>query len=229
MSALRSSKGRLATLLAALLLSLLALPQPAPALTGDASAGRWTLAETNINPIDAPTEFVVGVTPDYYESPRFDGTFDRYTVAWNEISHASRSVERGFEFWNVTSSVAFQPPPSFLIPGEVITLHASGSVSGSYVDDWNPFDQFEIRADGVQLEGDTLFWLGINPNLNPSSGSISPQFTVPDPWSEDAEIRINAFYWNCAACVVEWVFQPEAAAPTTTTTSTTPATAPPTT
>ncbi|MEA2002525.1 MAG: carboxypeptidase-like regulatory domain-containing protein, partial [Actinomycetota bacterium] len=45
----------------------------------------------------------------------------------------------------------------------------------------------------------------------------------------DADLRINAFYWNCAACVVEWVFQPEAAAPTTTTTSTTPATAPPTT
>ncbi len=221
---------RVSALLAAASLALLALPQPLPATAADAPPGRWTLAETNINPSDAPTEFVVGVTPGYYESPRFDGTYDRYSVSWDTISHNSSSVERDYEYWNVSSSVNFQPPPSFMIAGETITLHASGSMTGSFQDDSSPMDQFEFRAEGVNLEGETYLWLGINPNAGPSSGSLSPEFVVPEPWGEDAEIRISAFYWNCAACWVEWVFRPDAAAPattaptnpTTTTTTTTP-------
>ena len=101
----------------------------------------------------------------------------------------------------MSSNVTFDTPPPVLTPGEVITLNASGSVSGSAEGDWNPGEQFEYRADGVDLEGETYLSMGINPELGPTSGSVSPQFPVPAPWGETAEIQIHAFYWNCAACL----------------------------
>lgn len=214
---------RIPALLAAAALALTVVPQIAPAGAADAPAGRWTLEETNINPFDAPTEFVVGVTPNYYESPRFDGTFDRYTVAWNNISHSRASVDRGYEYWSMTTNVDFQPPPAFLIAGETITLHASGTASGIFADNGNPFDQFHFTADGVQLVGENYMWLGINSQYGPATGTVSPEFVVPAPSSPDAEIRIWASFWNCEACLVEWVFRPDTAATTTTTTTTAPA------
>lgn len=229
MGAMRSPKSRTAVLLGALLVTLLVSPQPVPAQAGDAPADRWVLVETRVNPNGAPTEFVVGVTPNYYESPRFDGKFDRYTVTATGISSQKRDVDHGFESWNMTSDVTFGTPPAVLIPGEVITLQASGSVGGSADGAWNPGEQFEFRADGVTLEGETYFAMGLNADAGPTSGSVSPHFTVPDPWDEDAEIRIRAFYWNCASCLVEWVYHPDLAPPSPTTTTVAATTVPPTT
>jgi len=89
----------------ALLLPLLLLPRPAPA-----QAARWVLAGTIVNPTDAPTELVVGVTPDYYESPRFDGTYQRYTVSPTVLAANARSVERDFGYWDVTISFTIESP-----------------------------------------------------------------------------------------------------------------------
>jgi len=185
---------------------------PAIAAEGD----RWVLAETRVNPNGAPAEFVSGVTPNYFGDPRFDGKFDRYTVTATGISSHRRDVDYGVELWNMESKVTFDTPPAVMIPGEVVTLSASGSVSGTENADWNPGEQFEIRADGVTLEGETYFAMGITPQRSPSSGSISPWFTVPPPSAEGVEIRIHAFYWNCAACSVEWVYRADIAPPQTT-------------
>ena len=187
-----------------------------------AEGDRWVLVEVLVNPNGAPTEFVSGVTPNYFGDPRFDGKFDRYTVTATSISSHRRDVDYGVEFWNMKSNVTFDTPPAVAIPGEVVTLNASGSVSGTENAEWNPGEQFEFRADGVTLEGETYFAMGITPQRSPSSGSVSPQFTVPSPSSEDAEIRIYAFYWNCASCSVVWVYRAELAPPEATSTGTEP-------
>jgi len=201
----------------AALLPLLMLPRPVPAQ----EETRWVLVETNVNPAGAPTEFVVGVTPNYYESPRFDGTYQRYTVSPALLGSNWRSVEREFVFWDVTISFAIDPPPPVLIPGETVTLGASGTASGFYADAWNPFEQFEFRAEGANLDGEAFMAVGVNPDLAPTSGSVAPTLAVPEPWSEDAEIQIVAGMWNCAACSVVWVYRPEITAPPDITTSTT--------
>jgi len=209
-------------LFAALLLPLLVVPRAAPA-----QESTWVLTETIVNPTGAPTEFIVGTTPNYYESPRFDGTYERYTVSPALLGMNWRSVEREFVFWDVTISFAIDPPPPVLIPGETITLGASGTASGFYADAWNPFGQFEFRAEGANMEGETFMAVGVNPDLVPISGVVNPTFVVPEPWSDEAEIRIVAGMWNCAACSVVWVYRPEMAAPTTTAQVTTSTSSPP--
>ncbi len=212
------ARGVVFVLFASLLSISLQPPTPAPAAQSD---DQWVLTETLVNPDNHPTEFVVGVTPDYYESPRFDGKYQRYTVTATGFSSQNRDVDRGVESWNVSSSTTFDSPPPVLIPGDVVALQASGSMSGSAVDSYNPGEQFEFRADGATLEGETYFSMGINPEGGPTSGSVSPQFTAPTPWGETAEIQIHAFYWNCGACLVTWVYQPQIAPPPTTAPSTT--------
>jgi len=201
----------------AALLALLMLPRAAPAQ----EETRWVLVETNVNPAGAPTEFVVGTTPNYYESPRFDGTYERYTVSPALLGNNSRSVERESVFWDVTISFTIDPPPPVLIPGETVTLRASGTASGFYADAWNPFEQFEFWAEGADLEGEAYMAVGINPDLARTSGAVAPTFVVPEPRSEEAEIHIVAGMWNCAACSVVWVYRPEIADPPDTTSSTT--------
>jgi uncharacterized Zn-binding protein involved in type VI secretion len=48
---------------------------------------------------------------------------------------------------------------------------------------------------------------------------VAPTFVVPEPSDDDAEIRLTAGLWNCAACSVIWVYRPEMAPPSTTTTT----------
>lgn len=208
------------TLLACVLLALLALPGPIQARQG---ASRWVLAETLVNPAGAPTEFEVGVTPTYYESPRFDGTFERYAVSAGSIVADVRSVDYGVEYWNATISFSIQPPPGVLTPGETVTLRAQGNGSGSHAPGWGTGFWFEFWGDGVQLEGEKKMGVGINPELWQTAASVAPTFRVPEPWGDEAEIRLTAGLWNCSACSVVWVYRAEVAPPETTT-STPPAT-----
>jgi len=198
----------------AVLLPVVLKAVSARAATGDT----WVLSETRVNPGNEQTEFVAGPsgTPQYFNEPRFEGKFQRYTIAATSITSHNRDVDHGIEHWNMTSQTSFDTPPSVLVPGEVVTLSASGSASGSALDEWTAGEQFEFRADGVTLEGETYFSITINSATAPSSGSVSPKFTVPVPWSDDAEIVIKAFYWNCASCLVEWVYRADVAPPTTT-------------
>ncbi|MCL1593687.1 MAG: hypothetical protein M3132_04965 [Actinomycetia bacterium] len=188
-----------------------------------ATGDTWVLSETRINPGNEQTEFVAGPggTPKYFNEPRFEGKFQRYTITATSISSHNRDVDYELEHWNMTSQTSFDTPPSVLTPGEVVTLDASGSATGSALDPWTAGEQFEFRADGVTLEGESYFAITINSPTAPSSGSVSPQFTVPSPWSDDAEIVIKAFYWNCASCLVEWVYKADVAPPTTTSPPTT--------
>jgi len=205
---------RRALLTALVLFPLLMLPDPIQARQGES---RWVLTETLVNPENAPTEFEVGVTPTYFESPRFDGTFERYAVSAGSIVANVRSVDHGVEYWNATISFSIEPPPAVLTPGETVTLRAQGNGSGSHAPGWGAGFWFQFWGDGVQLEGEQKMGVGINPELWQTAGSVAPTFRVPEPWGDEAEIRLAAGLWNCGACSVVWVYRAEFAPPETTT------------
>ncbi len=195
------------------LVCVLAIPGAAPRSVAQ-SEGRWVLTETLANPYGQPTEFVVGVTPGFYESPRFDGSFSRYTVTELGISSHHRWVEREFQYYDATFDVVFDAAsPAEMEPDEVVSLEASGSANGVYEADSNIVEHFEFRVEMVRsdtdqgapvaLDGQPDMWLGINPAGAPSSGRVTPNFVVP-PVAEGLELRISAGFWNCAACSVEW-------------------------
>ena len=91
------------------------------------ATGQWRLVATNINPLDEPYDFVVGVTPNYYESPRFDGTFSKNTVSATAMVGRDRSVEREYQFYDMTTKVSIVGPPATMVPGKTITLEATGN------------------------------------------------------------------------------------------------------
>ncbi len=201
-------------LLLAVVLPLLALSVPAPT-----QGSRWVLAETIVNPENAPVEFVVGTTPGYFESPRFDGTYQFYTVSPTVLADRTRSVDHGFQWYDVTISFSVEPPPPVLVPGDRVTLRASGTGSGTFETGQNPYEQFQFWGEGVDLEGEAFMAVGVNSAIGQTSASVAPTFVVPEPSGDDAEIRLYSGLWNCAACSVIWVYRPEMAPPSTTTTA----------
>jgi uncharacterized Zn-binding protein involved in type VI secretion len=198
----------------AVVLPLLAVSVPAAT-----QGNRWVLAETIVNPENAPVEFVVGTTPAYYESPRFDGTFQYLTVSPTVLADRLRFVDHGYQWYDVTISFSVEPPPPVLVPGERVTLRASGTGSGTFDTGQNPYEQFQFWGEGVTLEGEAYMAVGVNSAIGRTSGSVAPTFVVPEPSAEDAEIRIYSGLWNCAACSVVWVYRPEMAPPYSTTTA----------
>lgn len=187
-----------------------------PAQSGDTTVepagdpAEWRLAATNINPLDAPTEFVVGVTPDYYESPRFDGTFSRNTVSATAMVGHDRSVEREYQYYDMTTTISIVGPPATMASGDTITLEATGTASGPFDGVANPGWRFSFESEGsVALEGERGFAVGLNPEYyDERTVTVTPSFVVPIPRSSDDEFRIHAF-GQCDACWVEWIFRPD--------------------
>lgn len=202
-----SISGRTIALFAAVL-AMAALAALASADEAVAQQEAWVLDEIVINPEGHPTDFVVGETPDFYESPRYDGTFERYELSDTAMVHRSRRVDRGEERWNMTTQISMTGPPEVLVAGDEVTVAATAVATGS-AGVWNPFDQFEFRSAGVGLSGERFMAVGLNPAHYPPTAAVSPTFTVPAPWSDEAEIRIAGLLWNCAACSVEWVYRPD--------------------
>ena len=64
--------------------------------------------------------------------------------------------------------------------------------------------QFEYRAKGINLKGDTQAVTGSNAKPPFRTMSISPYFIVPK--IRQGTIEIYAFLWNCGACNVTWVY-----------------------
>lgn len=193
----------------ALFTAVLAMATVAAVAMADEAAAQqeaWVLDEIIINPDDHPTEFVVGETPGFFESPRYDGTFERYEITDEAIVHRSRRVDTGEERWNMTTTVAITGPPEVLVAGDEATVAATAVATGS-AGVWNPFDQFEFRSEGVGLIGERFMAVGLNPAYYPQTAAVNPTFTVPVPWSDEAEFRIAGVLWNCAACSVQWVYR----------------------
>ena len=65
----------------------------------------------------------------------------------------------------------------------------------------------------MSLRGDTALVVGLG-GRELANASVAPSFAVPSATSADAELRIDAFLWNCGAGNVTWVYRPaEAPAP----------------
>ncbi len=164
----------------------------------------WLLARTEINPRKEPTHFEVGVTPNYFSSPRFDGKYEIYTVSEEAITYATRDVDGGTEYHKAEFTAALSKPPKMIFPGENITLTASVSGSGSSKDDAGGCSaalRFEYRVAGAKLSGETKYTICLD--FKPKT--ITSQFTAPK--THGGELAVDAFLWNCGACNVRWVYK----------------------
>lgn len=177
--------------------------------TAAADELHWVLRETRINPDQAPTEFYGGgITPNYFTETRFKGKSDVYSVSETTITHASRDVDGGREFHNVTFTADFDKPESVIEPGETVTLKAKASGSGSVQQGAGGVGIiFEYFGEGVNLKGDTQAATSIQKDFATDSSEAS--FTVPNATKEGQQFTVQAVLWNCAACKVEWVYRVE--------------------
>lgn len=168
-----------------------------------AGAPHWVLAETLVNPNREPTDFVVGVTPNYF-SDRFNGSFERYSVTETSITYARRWQDRGTLQCDATVGVTFSPPPRELVPGQTVSLTASFAYRGVAPAD-NPLIRFEFRGQGFRVTGTPLLiYAPFNPDYRGGS-SLGASFVVPRVHRGD--ISLSAFLWNCGACNVTWVYR----------------------
>jgi hypothetical protein len=190
------------------------LPCPGTAVTGTTRTGtpgpeaqpvtpQWVLVETRINPDNAPTEFVVGVTPGY-SSERFNGSFERWSVTESGLTYNRRWQDRGALQCDVTLGAHFSPPPRALLPGQTVDLAASFTHRGVAPAD-NPVIRFEFRGQGFTVSGTPLLtYAPFAPDYR-GGASVRTSFTVPRV--HGGEIRLMAFLWNCGACNVTWVYR----------------------
>jgi hypothetical protein len=95
--------------------------------------------------------------------------------------------------------------PREMIPGENITLSADltgeGDSYGSYFGSCSAAMRFEYRADGINLQGDRMYTMC----MDFKEKELNPWFIVPEV--SDREMSIVAFFWNCGACNVRWVYK----------------------
>ena len=174
----------------------------------ETSEPTWELVETLINHENRPTEFIVGVTPNYF-SPRNDGSFNKYTIEetyfihkcyWKDhVGTPSESIQVDVEM-----RADFTKPPEILVPGEKITLKATVSGTGTIYSGSSGII-FEYRADGINLRDTTQVRTGATAESPFRTYSISPYFVVPETHS--GEISIVAFLWNAGAVNVRWVYR----------------------
>jgi beta-lactam-binding protein with PASTA domain len=158
---------------------------------------KWVLVKTIVNAENKPTE---SAPP----GPRFRGSFTRWGVKETSLSKRERSVNNGYEYYNVTIQADFDKPPRELFPGDTVNLRATATASGT-VNQYDSGIQFEYRADGISLQGNTNFQFSFNQSSRGGRPSITTHFVVPETHS--GEISIVAFLWNCDPCNVRWVYQ----------------------
>jgi beta-lactam-binding protein with PASTA domain len=163
----------------------------------------WVLVETRINPTREPTDFVVGVTPNFY-SDRNNGSFRRWSVGETNMTYSSRWQDHGYLELDVSIGVDFTGPPAQLVPGQTVNLSATFSHRGT-VNSGNPGIAFEYRGDGIGVSGPAGHTYSPWAPEFRGVSSISPNFQVPAV--HGGQIALTAFLWNCGACNVTWVYE----------------------
>jgi len=154
-------------------------------------------------------EYIVGVTPHYY-SARYQGSFHKFTSGKTFFTHQCLWKDRVGTPGEVvevdaTMRADFRDLPSILVPEETIYIPISVSGSG-YSPRSLTFIQFEIRAEGVALIGETQAKTGSAANPPFKEVSIKPYFKVPIPNERSGKIKITAFLWN-DPCSVTWTYE----------------------
>ncbi len=180
----------------------------APSGDQEIQGPHWILDETIVNPEKLPLEYRGGGSdPTFFPEERFKDMFVIYKVSKDGFTVNDRWRDREYEAWNVTISFDWDPLPQVLIPGDTVTLGASGRGSGTYDAGRNPFERFQYSSKGVALEGDVYMEVGVNPSMAETSATLTPSFIVPEPASAKAEIQITAGLWNRGPCSVTWVYK----------------------
>jgi hypothetical protein len=178
----------------------------------ETSEPKWELVKTVINHENRPTEIIVWDAANFFYSPRYNGSFDKYTIEETYFIHKryfKDHVGTPYESLDVDVEMRadFTKPPEILVPGENITLKATVSVtdtSGWW--GWGPGIRFEYRAVGINLRNITEAIIGGSGSEPPfSTYSISPYFVVPETHS--GEISIVARLWNVGAANVRWIYR----------------------
>lgn len=165
---------------------------------------RWVLVDTLINPYDALTEFIAGVTPDWFTEDRFAGKMATYTVTSTSISWHDVDVDHGYTSWDITLTSTFEEPPAEMNPGDTVSLNVTFSHSGT-VDSGSPGARFWYSGDGVTMDTpDTLPYFPWDAGF---TGIDSATYTFTVPPVSGAQIEIYASWWNCPACLVTWVYE----------------------
>ncbi len=171
----------------------LATPTPLPPTPEPLT---WVLAETRINPANAPLEDTS--KEDYNAS--YTGSIDAWVVTETSITAQKRTIYLNEALTDATSTFNFDAPPRELVPGETFELNASGTMSVSAAIQ-PPFEQFQYSLNGNQVAGS---YFTVKPDVLSDSSSI--QLTTPSGSPGD-EFTIAALLWNCPACHVVWVYR----------------------
>ena len=177
----------------------------------------WKLVETRINPGNEPTEFIVGVTPNYYSSSDLTvinkmwvGTSENYTIEETYFIHKRHMVKYRSVLADCEMRADFTKPPEILVPGKKITLKARVSGTGTSPGIGSNI-RFTYRDEGINLRDETSVSTGSGDKPPFSTRSISPYFVVPETHS--GEISIHAFLWNVGAADVIWVYRAQDSTP----------------
>lgn len=165
----------------------------------DCSAVSWVRAgAAQVNPQNAETEFINDSNPGDLDSVN-------YSISATSIGSTTRKVDNDVEIWNVSFNSTFNEPPATLTPGEVVTIDVSFSASGNVVAGFNPNFIFQVGGLGVGITPTVSYTYDPYSDFFDGISTTSFSFTVPP--LHDGQISITAFWWNCEACNVTWVYE----------------------
>jgi len=159
----------------------------------------WILASTVANSSSDPVEYI--------GTDRYEGSITTYTITETSISVHDRSVDHGFEWYDVNLHAAFDSPPAQLIPGETFDVSVNLSHSGTVVD-FPPGVRAQYRGDGIDVTPDATFWYFPWSDGFTGVSSMTWTFTVPTAGA-GGEISISGGWWNCSVCNITWTYRAE--------------------
>jgi hypothetical protein len=168
----------------------------------------WSLVDTAVNPNDQQTSFVGGgADPYWFPEERFQGKSLTYSVADGSFSVHDVDVDHEYQYRDATVSVNFSSPPARLDSGQVVTLSANASNSGTVNEGGSGIGLiFQYDLNGVTLDPVLSYTPWNTANPGESSGNWS--FTAPTA-SEGGEFTLSAGMWNSPPCLVIWTYRAE--------------------
>jgi hypothetical protein len=165
----------------------------------DCAAANWVrLGPALVNPDNAETEFTNDFNPGDLDSLS-------YALSATNIGSTTRRVDNDVELWKVSFNSTFNEPPATLTPGETVTIQVTFSASGSVAPGWNPNFVFQVSGVGVEFTPSVSYIY--DPYSDDFDGVSTTSYSFVVPPVRDGQISVTAFWWNCSACNVTWVYQ----------------------
>jgi hypothetical protein len=168
----------------------------------------WVLASSTVNPNNEQTSFVGGgADPYWFPEGRFTGKSLTFSPSDGSFSVHDVDVDHEYQFRDATVSINFTSPPAQVNSGELVSLQANASSSGTVNEGGSGIGLiFQYDLNGVTLDP-VLSYTPWN-TANPGESSGSWTFTAPAA-SEGREFTLSAGLWNAPPCLVIWTYQAE--------------------